>query len=140
LARSGRQGAAERAEEVLLEMRDLNDPQARPDIYTFASVINCWANSNDEQSAERAERILNLMENRSAEGDERLRPTLFTYGAVLNAWARSRSPEACQKALQILSRIESKHVQGDESMRPNGPIYNSGKRCYSLYDSLNAHV
>ena len=129
MAKSGRRDAAERAEEVLLQMRELSneDPSTRPDIYTFASVINCWANSNTEHSAERAERILNLVENRSTEGDEHVRPTLFTYGAVLNAWAKSGSPEASQRALQILHRIEGKYGKGDQTMRPNGPIYNSGE-------------
>ena len=107
-----------------MEMKDLSDSgnvEVRPNSFTFASVINCWAQSKENHSAERAERILNLLERESAKGDEGLKPTIPAYGSVVHAWSRSGAVEAPEKSLQILQRMEEKGTQ------PNKIIFNSGE-------------
>ena len=128
LARSGRIDAAEKAEEVLMKMSEISKSgqvDAKPDHYTFVSVINCWARSRSKHSAQRAERILHLLENMSAHGDEDVRENRFVYGAVMNAWSKSGAKEAPEKALGILKKLEERYEQGNTSFKPNLPIYNS---------------
>jgi len=109
------------------ELSEAGDLDIRPDSYSFSSVINCWARSDDQYSAQRAERILDLMESRSAGGDEHLQANRFTYGAVLNAWARSGHVDAPRKALDILHKMEEKYENGNADMSPSGPIFNAGE-------------
>lgn len=129
LGHSGEKDAAERAEQVLMKMREMSDSgdsHMTPDHYSFVAVINCWARNHNQYSAQRAERILHLMENMRANGNEEIiRENRFAYGAVLNAWAKSGAKEAPKKALDILQKLEDRYEEGDSSFRPNLPIYNS---------------
>jgi hypothetical protein len=127
-SRSRRQGGAEKAEEILIQMTEMDDPNVKPDSVTFSSVINCWAQSGEKGSGQRAEKILDLMEKA---GNKYLKPNRFTYGSVLNAWAKSGDENSTQKALDILNRMEKMYLAGNDDARPTEPSYNAGKN----YDS-----
>ena len=73
-SRSTKEGAARRAEQILKQMERLynhqddhgdnnnNNAESKPDVIAYTSVLNAFARSSEEGSAERAESLLNYME------------------------------------------------------------------------------
>jgi hypothetical protein len=83
VVKSGRPGAAERAEKLVFEMYDLyreGNCNAKPNTQLVTAVIDCWQKSGDRDSGEKAEALLNwLIDLHEKEQDESLRPNEFTF-------------------------------------------------------------
>jgi hypothetical protein len=61
-----------------------------PNIVTYTSAINAWANSKQQDSAERAEALLNRMDSHYREGNEALKPTVLTYNTGKHVQNKTR--------------------------------------------------
>lgn len=83
ITKSGRKGAAERAENILFEMyEEFKNGKigVKPDTQLVSSVIDCWQKSGDRDAGERAEALLNwLIHIYEETGDEELRPNQFSF-------------------------------------------------------------
>lgn len=87
-------------------------PPPEPTIKTFNIVLNCWAKSEASDSAERATRVVELMEEWTRECRNDAHDDSRTYqGCYLNerslvslmeAWTHSRPDEAPERALAML--------------------------------------
>lgn len=134
---------------------------ARPDTMSFYSVISAYTRSGDRGSAEDAERLLNEMKRRAANGEEHLKPTRFCYNAVIDCWAKSgEGTFGARKAEAILQEMQEHRDAGDFDLAPNIVSFNavlsawarSGTRCcgyqaekylnqmWQLYNAGNAKV
>jgi hypothetical protein len=62
----------------------------RPDTFSFASVLNAYANSNERDAATKAEDILRHMMTLHEEGNPSVRPNTICFATVIKAFSRSR--------------------------------------------------
>jgi hypothetical protein len=105
----------------MIEQSQKGMSNLKPDEVTFSSVMNCWARSKEKGAAERAERILTLLE----ENDFKPSPT--AYATVINAWSKSFDICAPERAMALLNKMEKSYEHGNESLRPNAYCFNSGE-------------
>jgi hypothetical protein len=92
----------------------------KPDRYTYNTLINVWAKSNERGSAARAEHVLSVMEKRFRDGDHDFKPNTRTYTSVIDAWAKSGEKAAARRAEQILNNMISRYeATGDPDVKPN---------------------
>lgn len=93
----------------------------RPNKWTYNSYLQALAKQRKPSSADEAERILDMMEQKSQDyGSNKLKPDVLTYTNVLHCIALSESPDSFQRAYAILSKMEN----GDGDVRPNAYTYN----------------
>ena len=122
-ARSGEDGAAQRASAILERMEYEGfiegKEHMRPNVKTYTCVIDAWAKasiSNDEGPL-LAESYLNRMEQH---GDVGIRPNVQSYAAVLDAWAKSKYPNKAARAHAIVERMKRVYEStGNADVRPN---------------------
>jgi hypothetical protein len=90
--------------------------------------LNAWANNAQHGGAERAQQILDHMENLSTE-ERGFRHSVISYNIVIKAWGRSGRADAVQKAEQLLERLEAR---GD--IQPDTKTFSSVINCCAYYD------
>ena len=107
-----------------------------PDAFTFSSLIKAWTSasapsgkknkgkkkydddekeesSSDDQrrrghpsAAERAQQLLERMEELHRGGDDNVRPNAVVYNSVIAAWAKSGEAGAAERAQELLARMQ----------------------------------
>jgi len=104
----------------------LNGSVLRPTTRCFDQVLSALAQRSEgnPEAAQRAENILNHMENLADQGVEDAGPSLATYCASSGAWAKTGGLEGAQKADGILRRIEQRLLRGEDSFQPDCLAYN----------------
>lgn len=104
------QGAAEHAEEILNRMLKMyessGDEEVKPTTSTFNSVISAWARSGRSDGAERAEAVLNRLDDFGT-------PDTVSYNAVIDSFSKSHGRGGGRKAVLLLERMESSGVKPD---------------------------
>lgn len=135
IARSGREDAGERAEEILNRMiDDENDLGLRPNTFTYTYVIDAYARSASPKAPHAAQRLVEQMEFLRSQGDPVVWPTTRAWNSVIAAWAEWKGEEmawgrvgsgadraeACLKIMEDLA-----DTTGNEDVRPNSYNYNS---------------
>lgn len=92
-----------------------------PNKWTYNSYLQALAKQRKPSSADEAERILSMMDEKSQKfRSNTLKPDVLTYTNVLHCIALSESDDAFQRAYAILVKMES----GDGDVRPNVYTYN----------------
>jgi chorismate mutase len=76
-------------------------------------------------AAERAEVILNRMQELFESGNLDVKPDTICFSSVINAWARSRHRAAPQRAEAILNRMQELFESGNHDVKPNTICFNS---------------
>jgi hypothetical protein len=138
-----RGGAIDNAERILAEMEQkyaaTSNASIRPDVVSYTSVINGWANARRKSyGAQRAENILNRMQaisddttvvaNQAVDGiviAAPVRPNVITYNAVLKAWSRSQDNRAPAKAEAIVRTMESMYKAGNNDAKFDRTTFNT---------------
>jgi len=92
-----------------------------PNKWTYNSYLQALAKQRKPSSADEAERILIMMEEKSRSfRSSNLKPDVLTYTNVLHCIALSEADDSFQRAYAILSKMEN----GDGDVRPNVYTYN----------------
>jgi len=81
-------------------------PTITPDCFTYHCVLRALGNSNNENAATHAVRILEKMHNLWEEGDESLKPATAYYNIAINKIAKSGGNTNPEKALSVLNLLE----------------------------------
>ena len=92
--------APQRAEEMLAFMNELHswgESHMGPDAYSYATVMNAWANSNDPLKAREAKRLFDTMLEKHNGGESNVQPRTVMYSTMLDA-AASSPPVADQSS------------------------------------------
>ena len=111
-AKSGRPGAAQRAQAILENMLSDKSP-VQPNNVCVNTCINAWAKSRDVDGAQRAEDLLRRIEDLSRQrGKEHLQPDSVAYSTVVHAWAKSDDPKAAHYAEQIFEHMQQMNEDG----------------------------
>ena len=147
LAKSGEQGAAERAEKIIdhmmRESKDSSSPGARrvePCSRTFNTCLHAYANSKERNAAEKAEALLNRMEDLHQKGETKdCAPNRISYNNVITAWSRSGVKGAAERAEAILAHMQ-RIADMDESRdtSPNEISFNGVLAAWSTSNERGA--
>jgi Pentatricopeptide repeat domain len=113
-----RNSSAQDAERVLFDVL-VHRPNLKVSTITCDTVLKSWANRGDVEGAERAQLILERLEEMDI-GD--VKPSVHSYGTVVHAWASCRGGvEAAEKAEAVLYRM----LQPNHRVKPDTIIFNS---------------
>jgi len=127
LAKSGDVDSGQVAERILLYMQDralAGDTYLMPSAKFFNLTLRAWSNCGHIIAAQRAEVILNLMQDLYAQGGRPyLKPNRLTFNFVIKAWSRSGDVFAGKRAEQHLRRMQGLAAAGDQDLAPNEHTY-----------------
>lgn len=147
LAKSGEHGAAVRAEKIIdhmmRESKDSSSPGARrvtPCSRTFNTCLHAYANSKERNAAEKAEALLNRMEDLHQNGETKdCAPNRISYNNVITAWSRSGVKGAAERAEAILAHMQ-RIAEMDESREtsPNEISFNGVMAAWSTSNERGA--
>ena len=124
LAKSQQPDAVERVEDILAMMESSVDERLRPDIVTYATVIDCFTKCGG-MSLQRADDLLRFVEGTFRSGDETLKPNAVFYSAILQAWAKTATVEGAEKAENLLQRNIGLYAQGNVYAKPHTIVFNA---------------
>lgn len=138
LSKSKELGSAQRANQLLFKMLKIYESgqwgKNRPSVYAFNGVISAWANcaAGKMGNADKAERILNLMEelyfDESKPEYDHLSPDLVTFNTAIKAWTNSKEDAAVLKAERLMERMEERYNSIGSSfldVKPDKYTYNT---------------
>ncbi|KAL3923751.1 MAG: hypothetical protein SGILL_001475 [Bacillariaceae sp.] len=103
---SGEDGAAQRAEEILLlseELYDSGDQGMRPSMDGYMAVILAWSRSHAAEAPDMIKRHLNEIKRRRSEGDNTFAVSDLLYGALIRAYAHSGRDDATSMAQTVFN-------------------------------------
>lgn len=88
-------------------------------------LLNAIVKSKAQDVGEKAEEIMQQMEQESADGNSDCCPSLISYITYLKALSRSHSPEKIARAIKVLEEIVQRFEGGDETFRPGDRVLGS---------------
>jgi len=132
-AKSQDEEAAHKCEVILQWMIDYSSRSddseykhdLQPNVVSYTSVIDALSKSGKSGAAERAERILNMMQSKYEDGYEEVQPNTITFNAVIDAYARTGGAHAAQKAEDLLERMKQLYLDGNVNVQPDVYSFNS---------------
>lgn len=123
-AKSGHLDSGEKAYALLREMNELyesnQNADVKPNTRSYNSVMNAYAKSSNRDGPQRAEKILDMMEDLEKNGNKDVKPDFFSFATAINAWGRSYQFGKAQRVLNIFRHMIDLYENGNESVRPNG--------------------
>ena len=110
LAKSGRPWAGDQAEAILEYMVDTSSSAKNmyiaPNQISLNACIDAHAMSPRNDSARRAEALLDKLEMWRREYKLELHPDCTSYNVIIKAWGLSRSADAVQNAERVFSKLD----------------------------------
>ncbi|CAB9515442.1 Pentatricopeptide repeat-containing protein [Seminavis robusta] len=130
-AKSGLDYGPERAEKLLVFMVELEnelncDGCVTPNLSSYITLIDAYAQQNDWDGVSCAERIFNQLLYQYFEGEQVEEPNIASWTIVMSAWsrlARKNFYGAENKADKLLKRMETLHEDGRISFGPDAIAY-----------------
>ena len=99
-------GACKRTEELLNEMEQSSEPSIQPDLISYNTHLHALSlQAKKPGMAQKADALLQRMEERYERGDASFAPNLFTYNLVIEAWSKSPDKGAAMKAAHVLRKL-----------------------------------
>jgi pentatricopeptide repeat protein len=97
----------------------LNDPSIPPDIASFSTIINEWAESYRPDAYEKVTELRELLQRHPKCVELNLRPDTRMYNAVLKCMIKSNVANAGQLAMDILDEMEEHCTEDGRDSRPD---------------------
>jgi pentatricopeptide repeat protein len=116
----GKTGNPERAEQLLGDLCRGIYPSVHPDRTSFNTVIAAWSRSRHPDAGQRAEQVLNKMQELGGA----VRPDTISYNSVLHAWSKSCSSGVAERCAGIIQMMRDLYEAGDLSVKPDVITYN----------------
>jgi len=112
--------AAERAEQILMHMKQLakmKNPDLKPNAFSYTIVMNAWAKSDHSESGERMWRLYEQMRENNVE------PSFVTYTTLITFLAKSKARLQIERADFLLQCMEkNKRVDFQPDHRQFAPV------------------
>ncbi len=124
-----------KAERCLTRMRQLHDDniiKEPPNVYHHNAILNAWANSGEEGSAERAESLLLGMEK----GIDGVKPNTVSYNICIDAYAKEGNGEMAEALLNRMDEFFLRRENRD--CKPNTRSFNSVMNAYAKSSEIHA--
>lgn len=110
LSAFARNGDARKAEALLKEMLEKHN-FVQPDIISYNCVLDAWHNRKEAGSADRAECILNALQDKFEKGESWIKPNARSYSTVAAAYIGRG--DAVEKVQHLLMLAEERGVARD---------------------------
>eukprot|EP00547_Thalassionema_nitzschioides_P014504 CAMPEP_0194247968 /NCGR_PEP_ID=MMETSP0158-20130606/17310_1 /TAXON_ID=33649 /ORGANISM="Thalassionema nitzschioides, Strain L26-B" /LENGTH=863 /DNA_ID=CAMNT_0038984129 /DNA_START=63 /DNA_END=2650 /DNA_ORIENTATION=+ len=110
LAAYARNRNPRKAEELLKYMVEA---ETGPDVISYNCILDSWKKSHEPGSAERAESILETMQENFDAGRSNVKPNGRSYSIVASAYIKSKSGDAVIHSERLLSLAEQRGVAND---------------------------
>lgn len=131
-SKSGSPRSGERAIEVFLNMKHLNETQSTStilDTQTYSNAILARSKCREPESAQQANDLLLEMLKCFEEGAfPTSEPELIAFNGVITAWARNGKPTEAEKVLWLMNDVRSKC----KNLIPDVVSYNSVLHSYVM--------
>lgn len=102
--------------------------EARPNLFSYVTLINCITKSGGEKAAEKSESIIFEMYKQNKNGHPDVKPNTQLVSSVIDSWQKSGARDAGERAELLLNwLIDVYQQEGDKSLRPNEFSFTSGK-------------
>ena len=154
---SGRDDAARHVEGILVKMQQEYDQcsnhRSKPTLENFNIVIQSWASCIEPGSAERADAILQRLNDLYKSDNTKYRKFkagVKSYEYALRGWSLSESPDAGERAVALLARMKDTAASDPSFPLPSQGCYNHalvavGKsmspmkadKCYSILEEMS---
>lgn len=121
---------AVKCEGILLRMLNLyleGDENLEPSIVSWAVVMSTWtrlAKKGHQGAAEKAEDVLQQLEDLHSEERIPYGPDAMIYITCMNANIFSKTPQGLKRAIEILHEMNEVYLDGDESYKPSARSIN----------------
>jgi pentatricopeptide repeat protein len=130
LARDRDPSAINRAEAVFSEYQEACDSGKSGishNAFTYNTMINCYAKSNDPDAGKRALELFETMKaNMGEPGWELCFVDVYTYTSLIDSISKLQSHEASEQAISLLKEVEESFAKtGDMRFQPNIRLYTS---------------
>jgi hypothetical protein len=133
-AKSGQEDGPARAEKLIVSMDKLDAEHGKlgivkPNVSSFTSLIDAYAQTNEWEGVGTAEGVLNRLLGHYLEGEDGgkgFEPNIASWTIVISAWARlskNRRKGAADRASRLLKRMESLHAEGRITFAPDAIAY-----------------
>lgn len=123
LANSKSEDSAATAASLLKRMKENPNPECKPTVETYTSLVNAWGNSGSQFTFTRVDEILHEVENHQV-----IVPNVIFYASVLNALVKCGHHVALEKAYLILQQME----EGQLKVKPNAYCFAALMDCTSM--------
>eukprot|EP00522_Entomoneis_paludosa_P018945 CAMPEP_0172443794 /NCGR_PEP_ID=MMETSP1065-20121228/3992_1 /TAXON_ID=265537 /ORGANISM="Amphiprora paludosa, Strain CCMP125" /LENGTH=854 /DNA_ID=CAMNT_0013194133 /DNA_START=212 /DNA_END=2776 /DNA_ORIENTATION=+ len=140
-AKSGLDYGPQRAEQLMVFM-DSTDTEngnhglIKPNIYSFTSLIDAYAQQTDWDGAAQSERILRRLVEQYLSGEENIpEPSVASWTIAISAWSRLSKKGfrgAAHRAGNLLSSMEDLHQEGKIGFGPDAILYVTCMNAYAF--------
>lgn len=119
------QEAAQRAEDILLKMREIGKSNEKnndltPNIVSYSSVVSAWCKSQHDDRGRKAERVLKMAEKHHKRcDDDAIRLDNVIYNLVIDAHAKTPSNKSHIRARAVLDRLIEQYDDGSKRCKPD---------------------
>ena len=110
-------GKADKATAILKSV--LADSLGNPDIITFPTLINAWAETSLPDAVNQAFAVLRLLNEHPKYIELGIRPDTFTFSALLKCFSKSNSKTAGKKAVKIADEMDCRYKAGNKNVKPD---------------------
>jgi len=119
----------DRARKLFIEMNqryiDSRDERSAPNVVTVNTLLDVYAKSKGEKSAEEAEAILNEIIRSYKSGEGVIVPNIISFRSCMDAWIRRREPETPKRVYSLLkSMIEFSKSERRDDVAPDSDSFN----------------
>jgi hypothetical protein len=108
-------------------MYEAGNKEARPNEYTYGSMISAIVRARDENSAQRAEDLLFQMYQHYEDGILDVKPNAQLVTTVIDCWQKSGKGNAGERAEALLNWMVKLYEEGDKRLQPNEYAFSSSK-------------
>jgi hypothetical protein len=133
-AKSGLEYGPSRAEKLIVFMDKLDEEHgklgtAKPNVQSFTSLIDAYAQRNEWEDVGNAEGVLNRLLDHYLQGEEEgqgFEPNIASWSIVISAWARlakAKRRGSADRASRLIKRMESLHEEGRITFGPDAIAY-----------------
>lgn len=117
--------AEEWFEEMEARYEQCGEDDVKPNVRSFNAVINAWAKSHQSSAPQRAEALLDRMDQLYAMGNVDAKPNNVNFNTVIDAWSKSSLSGSAQRAEELLQKMEARYEAGDEDVKPQTRSFNT---------------
>ena len=111
----------------MVEMYEAGRRDVRPNHITYVNLVNAIVRSGEDDSAERAEKILFQMYKQFQDGLKDIRPNAKIIAMVVDCWQKSGKSDAGDRAEALLDwMVDMNESDYDQAFAPNEFIFSSG--------------
>ena len=106
-------------EELIVRYNETQDGRSAPTTVTLNALLDVYAKNTKPDSAEKAEGILNNMNQLYEDGKSSVLPDVISYRTCMDAWIRQRQPKTPNKVESLLHEMMEKYRKGRTDLLPD---------------------